>query len=83
MSFFFTQGMKNLFGKPRPDLLSRCNPDYQNQAQYAVGGLSQVLEGVNLVSSTICRQPDKGKLDDGFSSFPSGHSSCEPPPSGS
>ncbi|KAL8847705.1 MAG: hypothetical protein Q9221_007266 [Calogaya cf. arnoldii] len=76
LSFFLTQGMKNMFGKPRPDLLSRCDPDYENQAQYALGGYPQVLNGLYLVSSTICRQTDKGVLNDGFSSFPSGHSSC-------
>ncbi|KAL8661496.1 MAG: hypothetical protein Q9168_008382, partial [Polycauliona sp. 1 TL-2023] len=75
LSLFFTQGMKNMFGKPRPDLLSRCQPDYEHQADYALGGYPQVLNGLYLVSSTICRQPDKGILDDGFSSFPSGHSS--------
>ncbi|CAO1604914.1 hypothetical protein XANCAGTX0491_008454 [Xanthoria calcicola] len=75
LSFVLTQGMKNLFGKPRPDLLSRCDPDYENQAEYALGGYPQVLNGLYLVSSTICRQTDKGMLNDGFSSFPSGHSS--------
>ncbi|KAL8881780.1 MAG: hypothetical protein Q9192_007722, partial [Flavoplaca navasiana] len=75
ISFFLTQGMKNLFGKPRPDLLSRCDPDYENQAEYAVGGYPNVLNGLYLVSSTICQQQDKALLNDGFSSFPSGHSS--------
>ncbi|KAI4265176.1 MAG: hypothetical protein L6R38_009604 [Xanthoria sp. 2 TBL-2021] len=75
LSFVLTQGMKNLFGKPRPDLLSRCDPDYENQAEYALGGYPLVLNGLYLVSSTICRQTDKGMLNDGFSSFPSGHSS--------
>ncbi|KAL8696027.1 MAG: hypothetical protein Q9201_007860, partial [Fulgogasparrea decipioides] len=75
LSFFFTQGMKNLFGKPRPDLLSRCHPDYENQANYALGGFPTVLNGFYLVSSTICQQKDQGILNDGFSSFPSGHSS--------
>ncbi|KAL8770117.1 MAG: hypothetical protein Q9209_004155 [Squamulea sp. 1 TL-2023] len=75
LSFFFTQGMKNLFGKPRPDLLSRCDPDYEHQADYALGGYPLALNGLYLVSSTICRQTDKGKLNDGFSSFPSGHAS--------
>ena len=79
LSFFFTQGMKNMFGKPRPDLLSRCEPDFENQADYALGGYPQVLNGLYLVSSTICQQNDKSKLDDGFSSFPSGHSSCSLP----
>ncbi|KAL8729330.1 MAG: hypothetical protein Q9166_004827 [cf. Caloplaca sp. 2 TL-2023] len=75
LSFFLTQGMKNLFGKPRPDLLSRCDPDYENQANHALGGYPLVLNGLYLVSSTICRQKDKGRLNDGFSSFPSGHAS--------
>ncbi|KAI4247953.1 MAG: hypothetical protein LQ352_006043 [Teloschistes flavicans] len=74
-AFFFTQGMKNLFGKPRPDLLSRCQPDYENQQNYKLGGFPTVLNGVYLVSSTICQQKNKGILNDGFSSFPSGHSS--------
>src|SRR4051812_21293237 len=30
LSFVITNGMKNLFGKPRPDLISRCNPDLAN-----------------------------------------------------
>lgn len=68
--------MRNLFGKPRPDLLSRCDPDYENQADYALGGFPQVLNGLYLVSSTICRQPDKTVLNEGFASFPSGHASC-------
>lgn len=74
LSFLFVQGMKNLFGKPRPDLLSRCDPDVENQSKYALGGYgADVLNGFYLVSSTICRTKDSGKLDDGFSSFPSGH----------
>ncbi|KAL8688010.1 MAG: hypothetical protein Q9218_005973 [Villophora microphyllina] len=75
LAFFFTQGMKNMFGKPRPDLLSRCDPDFENQAKYQLGGFPTVLNGMFLVSSTICRQKDKGILNDGFSSFPSGHCS--------
>ncbi|KAL8988632.1 MAG: hypothetical protein Q9169_008522, partial [Polycauliona sp. 2 TL-2023] len=71
LSFFLTMGMKNMFGKPRPDLLSRCDPDYENQADYALGGYPQVLNGLYLVSSTICRQTDMDILNDGFSSFPS------------
>ncbi|TVY13869.1 Diacylglycerol pyrophosphate phosphatase 1 [Lachnellula arida] len=68
-AFLVTSGMKNLFGKPRPDLLSRCNPDLANASLYAVG------EGLNLVSHTICQNKDNSVMNDGFRSYPSGHSS--------
>ncbi|KAK4507168.1 hypothetical protein PRZ48_000902 [Zasmidium cellare] len=73
--FFIIQGMKNMFGKPRPNLLARCEPDLDNFAQYVVGSFASELspEWV-LVNSGICRQSDKKWLDDGFRSFPSGHS---------
>ena len=77
-TFFFTAALKNLIGKPRPDLLSRCNLDPATVQQYALGGLGTQLPLWNLlISSTACRQPDTSKLDDGFNSFPSGHSSCK------
>ncbi|KAF4974880.1 hypothetical protein FDECE_18622, partial [Fusarium decemcellulare] len=38
LSWFFTSSMKNLFGKPRPDLLARCEPDWDNLKKYIVGG---------------------------------------------
>jgi len=76
-AFFITNGMKNMFGKPRPDMLARCQPDLENLVKYVVGGLS--LDGFEgdgrLVSADICTNPDKKRLDDGFRSFPSGHSS--------
>ncbi|KAL3427784.1 pap2 domain containing protein [Phlyctema vagabunda] len=76
-AFLITNGMKNLFGKPRPDLLSRCEPDLANIARYAVGGFSntQTAESTYLVSNKICMNTDKDMMDDGFRSFPSGHSS--------
>jgi len=52
-AFLITNGMKNLFGKPRPDLLSRCNPDLLNIGKYAVGGFPNALEGFNVVSAAI------------------------------
>lgn len=74
-SFLITQGMKNLFGKPRPDLLSRCQPDLANAEQYVVGGFPNAREGFNLFSAAICKNTDSDILNDGFRSFPSGHSS--------
>ncbi|KAI9789231.1 MAG: hypothetical protein M1833_002440 [Piccolia ochrophora] len=74
-TFLITDGMKNLFGKPRPDMLSRCDPDLENIEKYVVGGLGdKVNQGITLVSAAIC-QATGAKIDDGFRSFPSGHSS--------
>ena len=78
-AFFFTQGLKLLFGVPRPDLLARCQPDLANIAQYQVGGLGAVQSegnGAILVTYRICTQKDAGVVNDGFMSFPSGHASC-------
>ncbi|TGJ80001.1 hypothetical protein E0Z10_g8763 [Xylaria hypoxylon] len=81
-AWIITQGMKNLFGKPRPDLLSRCMPDVANVAKHIVGFSNPLLGNTTgssyngqLVSASICTNPDKAFLDDGFRSYPSGHSS--------
>ncbi|KAI7224116.1 hypothetical protein KC365_g10961, partial [Hortaea werneckii] len=75
-SLFITQCVKNLFGKPRPDMLARCQPDTTNIAQYVVGGYGNPLsDRWVLVSADICQQPDQASLYNGFRSFPSGHSS--------
>ena len=66
-TFLFVEGLKNWIGKPRPDLLSRCDLDPTTVQQQVIGVL---------VSYTACRQPDRSKLDAGFVSFPSGHASC-------
>jgi len=69
-------GLKNLIGKPRPDMLARCVPDVANLEQYIVGGYGNSdLRGLVLVNQSICTQPNIGYLNDGFRSFPSGHSS--------
>ncbi|KAI1811146.1 acid phosphatase/Vanadium-dependent haloperoxidase [Poronia punctata] len=76
-AWIITQGMKNLFGKPRPDMLSRCMPDVDNVAEYIVGFNANLTASYTgqLVEASICKNPDKAFLDDGFRSYPSGHSS--------
>ncbi|KAJ5667692.1 uncharacterized protein N7477_006262 [Penicillium maclennaniae] len=71
-----TQGLKTLVGKPRPDLLAICNPDVSDIASHVVSGLGESLQGAAvLVDWTICRDQSDLVRVDGFSSFPSGHSS--------
>lgn len=74
-AWFITSSIKNLLGKPRPDLLSRCQPDTANTAQYVVGGIANVSSNGQLVSAAICRSTNDDILRDGFRSFPSGHAS--------
>ncbi|KAL5113956.1 hypothetical protein ACEQ8H_008174 [Pleosporales sp. CAS-2024a] len=79
-AFLITQGMKLIFGKPRPDLLSRCRPDLDRIKSTLVNPYVANVVNTNwvLVTSDICTNPDRsrgGKLMDGFKSFPSGHSS--------
>ncbi|ERF70227.1 hypothetical protein EPUS_00415 [Endocarpon pusillum Z07020] len=64
-AFVITGSLKNLCGKPRPDLIARCQP-FEGAVDPPVFGLS---------NSTICTQTDKAIMADGFRSFPSGHSS--------
>ncbi|KAE8153481.1 PAP2 superfamily-domain-containing protein [Aspergillus avenaceus] len=76
-AFMATEGLKDLYGKPRPDMLARCDPDLSDVGAYAVGGLGGLYEGApTMVSWEICRnRGDKRLKMDGFVSFPSGHSS--------
>ncbi|WWD20617.1 hypothetical protein CI109_105093 [Kwoniella shandongensis] len=60
-----TQIIKMSVGRPRPDLIARCLPA-PGATDHAVFGLSTV---------DICTSTNKFLLDDGFKSFPSGHSS--------
>ena len=80
-AFMITQGMKHLFGKPRPDLLSRCQPDLSPEG-IAKAAINPIVGGEFnaawvLVTSAICTTKDHNRLKDGFRSFPSGHSSCK------
>jgi membrane-associated phospholipid phosphatase len=71
-----TEGLKIIVGKPRPDLLSRCDPDLSNIAAHIVGGLGANLTNAPLVVSwTICQNTSSKLSRDGFVGFPSGHAS--------
>lgn len=76
-TLFVTSGLKDLVGKPRPNLLARCEPDLTHIAQFIVGGFGDSLnsEAESLVTGAICQQSDHRLLDDSFAAFPSGHSS--------
>jgi len=75
LSVLITQGLKNLFGKPRPDMLSRCLPNLEQIVPLAGGYAQSFNREWVLVDYSICTQTDKSYLDDGFKSFPSGHAS--------
>merc|ERR1712093_130711 len=67
VSFFITQGMKNLFGKPRPSCIARCEPDLDNIQNFVVGGYGQNLDPRwTLVSADICRNLDARLVNDAF-----------------
>ncbi|PYH92879.1 phosphatidic acid phosphatase [Aspergillus ellipticus CBS 707.79] len=63
LAFVITQVLKNACGKPRPDLIDRCQP--RAGSHDAIPGLSNY---------TICTG-DPALIKDGFRSWPSGHSS--------
>ncbi|KAI9150272.1 Diacylglycerol pyrophosphate phosphatase 1 [Paramyrothecium foliicola] len=62
LTAFITDVVKNAVGRPRPDLLSRCQ---------AASGTKPNL----LVTIDACTAPKDNVLHDGWRSFPSGHSS--------
>jgi diacylglycerol diphosphate phosphatase / phosphatidate phosphatase len=61
-SGFLTHVFKNAIGRARPDLLARCVIKKGTPADV-------------LVTISVCEQTDQYKLNDGWRSFPSGHSS--------
>ncbi|KAG9243737.1 phosphatidic acid phosphatase type 2/haloperoxidase [Calycina marina] len=61
LSSFITDVIKNMVGRPRPDLISRCKP--------APGTPENVLVAID-----VCTETDRHTLQDGWRSFPSGHS---------
>ncbi|GAA96449.1 uncharacterized protein L969DRAFT_103395 [Mixia osmundae IAM 14324] len=65
LSTTVTDTIKITVGRPRPDLIDRCQP--------MAGAANASPYG--LATSAICTQTDFHTLRDGFRSFPSGHSS--------
>jgi len=65
MTGSITNLVKVTVGRPRPDIIDRCQP-VPGSSDHPVYGLS---------NSTICTQTDSAIMNDGWRSFPSGHSS--------
>ena len=75
LAFIITNGAKEVLGKPRPNLLARCNPDLSRRLNATAGGIGdQIEEGITMFDFRLCRNTGS-LLDEGFRSFPSGHSS--------
>jgi len=62
LTSFLTDLVKNTVGRPRPDLIARCKP--------APG-----TPETTLLYFDVCTETDHHTLQDGWRSFPSGHSS--------
>ncbi|KAK0121839.1 hypothetical protein ONS95_010119 [Cadophora gregata] len=72
-AFGISNALEKFAGQPRPDLIARCQVDpavYLNE--------TVMFFGTGMVDSSVCRQTDSFILDEGFASFPSGHSSGKP-----
>lgn len=64
LQVFVVSILKNLVGKPRPDFISRCSPDYN----------LQLPTPSRTADVSVCRNIARGRvLQVGFQSFPSGH----------
>lgn len=62
LTLLITDVIKTAVGRPRPDLIARCQPE-------------PGTPGHALVTIDVCTQPDIETLLDGWKSFPSAHSS--------
>ncbi|GBF63538.1 diacylglycerol pyrophosphate phosphatase [Trichophyton mentagrophytes] len=62
VTIFITDIIKNAVGRPRPDLISRCKPEKGTPEH-------------TLVDHTVCTSTNSHILNEGWRSFPSGHSS--------
>lgn len=62
LNLFVTDIMKFMIGNPRPDFLARCIPQ-------------QGTSSSSYVNTDVCTTTNVGRLEEGFRSTPSGHSS--------
>lgn len=80
-AFMVTEGLKDLAGKPRPNMLAQCRPDLSanNIARYRVGGIGESIFTTGAtpirVAAGICTETNPKTIRDAFASWPSGHSS--------
>ncbi|KAF2007231.1 lipid phosphate phosphatase-like protein 1 [Amniculicola lignicola CBS 123094] len=75
-AFTITGALKNAIGKPRPDLIDRCKLD-PKKTDELLASIGAKFSDKKFLLATIdmCTQKDHAILQDGFKSFPSGHSS--------
>ncbi|KAH7412859.1 phosphatidic acid phosphatase type 2/haloperoxidase [Cadophora sp. MPI-SDFR-AT-0126] len=71
-AFGISNALEKFAGQPRPDLIARCQVDPQVYLNETI-----MLFRAGVVDSSVCRQTDSFILDEGFASFPSGHSSVD------
>jgi diacylglycerol diphosphate phosphatase / phosphatidate phosphatase len=62
LTVFITDVVKNSVGRPRPDLIARCKPKENTPSH-------------TLLTIEVCTETNHHVLQDGWRSFPSGHSS--------
>ncbi|KAK9235220.1 phosphatidic acid phosphatase type 2/haloperoxidase [Lipomyces kononenkoae] len=65
LTLVITTSLKGIVGRPRPDVIDRCQP--------AVDSTDAKPYGLSTVD--ICTQPNRSVLEEGWRSWPSGHSS--------
>lgn len=75
LALLFTDSIKNLLGKPRPDMLSRCQPIIDRRQLPQGSTIGEGLFTWNICSTKAESGLVSSDLRDGFRSFPSGHAS--------
>lgn len=75
LALLFTDSLKNLLGKPRPDMLSRCQPIIDRRKLPQGSTIGEGLYTWNICTTKPRNGMASNELRDGFRSFPSGHAS--------